>query len=173
MLLYDGRSCIDIDECLSLDNICNGGQCHNTQGSFSCVCNGGLMMGPDATSCLDLDECIINPDVRNCLKTFFINNWFPDYWLYGAISPHKYKTILFEHKIYAFSVFTIPIIPLFFSSITFFLLNCLHFEFILFKTRIVCCNQPSSFELEFQYIFQGEALTLSPVETEHYIQLIF
>ena len=74
MLLYDGRSCIDIDECLSLDNICNGGQCHNTQGSFSCVCNGGLMMGPDATSCLDLDECIINPDVSNCLKTFFINN---------------------------------------------------------------------------------------------------
>ena len=75
---------MDIDECLSLvrqliinynqnqlffleDNICNGGQCHNTQGSFSCVCNGGLMMGPDATSCLDLDECIINPDVSRSL----------------------------------------------------------------------------------------------------------
>ena len=78
MLLYDGRSCIDVDECLSLDNVennniyknttaplqvCNGGQCRNTPGGFSCVCSGGLMMGPDASSCLDLDECIIEPEV--------------------------------------------------------------------------------------------------------------
>ena len=43
--------------------MCNGGQCRNTPGGFSCVCSGGLMMGPDASSCLDLDECIIEPEV--------------------------------------------------------------------------------------------------------------
>ena len=68
-MFVSGQSVINIKNLLFVgfslqDNICNGGQCHNTQGSFSCVCNGGLMMGPDATSCLDLDECIINPDVR-------------------------------------------------------------------------------------------------------------
>ena len=86
-LLLDGQRCQDIDECtvgaaagtstgsgdqltgtspaqlLSEGDPCNGGKCLNTQGSYSCVCSGGLMMGPDGKSCLDLDECAINRDV--------------------------------------------------------------------------------------------------------------
>ena len=49
---------------ISLENPCNGGECRNSPGSFSCVCSGGLMMGPDASSCLDLDECTIDPEVN-------------------------------------------------------------------------------------------------------------
>ena len=62
-LLLDGQRCVDIDECSNLDDPCNGGKCINTPGGYSCVCSGGLMMGPDAKSCLDLDECAINNDV--------------------------------------------------------------------------------------------------------------
>ncbi len=58
MLLLDGRSCKDVDECESgANNDCNGGKCVNSPGSYSCVCSGGLMMGSDGSSCLDLDEC--------------------------------------------------------------------------------------------------------------------
>ena len=74
MLLYDGKSCIDIDECLSIEDVCNGGDCRNTPGGFSCVCSGGLMMGPDASSCLDLDECVIEPDVSICPQIGLINS---------------------------------------------------------------------------------------------------
>jgi hypothetical protein len=59
----DGKRCKDIDECSEVSNPCNGGKCINTPGSFSCVCSGGLMMGPDASSCLDLDECSINKEI--------------------------------------------------------------------------------------------------------------
>ena len=68
-----GNSCIDIDECHSLENVCNGGECRNTPGGFSCICSGGLMMGPDASSCLDLDECIIEPDVSDPQKILNLN----------------------------------------------------------------------------------------------------
>ena len=73
MLLFDGKSCIDVDECQALENVCSGGDCRNTPGSFSCICSGGLMMGPDASSCLDLDECIIEPEVINTRNYFFIS----------------------------------------------------------------------------------------------------
>ena len=63
MLLLDGKSCKDMDECEEWDNPCNGGKCVNTRGSFSCVCSGGLMMGADGSSCIDLDECAINENV--------------------------------------------------------------------------------------------------------------
>lgn len=63
MLLMDGRSCKDIDECEETKNPCNGGKCMNTPGSFSCMCSGGLIMGADGSSCLDLDECTINENV--------------------------------------------------------------------------------------------------------------
>jgi hypothetical protein len=47
MLLMDGRQCKDVDECGEAGNPCSGGKCINTPGGYSCVCSGGLMMGPD------------------------------------------------------------------------------------------------------------------------------
>ena len=82
-LLLDGQRCVDIDECSNLDDPCNGGKCINTPGGYSCVCSGGLMMGPDAKSCLDLDECAINNDV--CRYEF--SQYSTYFILFGNIIP--------------------------------------------------------------------------------------
>ncbi len=69
MLLLDGRSCRDVDECDEDKKsnagvgVCGGGKCVNTDGGFSCVCSGGLVMGPGGKSCRDLDECAINKEI--------------------------------------------------------------------------------------------------------------
>ncbi len=36
-----GKSCRDINECLSPGGRCRGGRCRNTQGSFECICPPG------------------------------------------------------------------------------------------------------------------------------------
>ena len=51
MLLMDGRSCADIDECKENPRICNGGKCTNTPGSYLCSCQGGLTTGSDGITC--------------------------------------------------------------------------------------------------------------------------
>ena len=51
MLLMDGRSCDDIDECKENPRICNGGKCTNTPGSYTCSCSGGLIASPDGNTC--------------------------------------------------------------------------------------------------------------------------
>ena len=82
MLLIDGKTCEDVDECAVDHNEnakhasaltpCNGGKCVNTPGSYSCVCSGGLRMATDGSSCLDLDECVINPDVCKWVMLCFL-----------------------------------------------------------------------------------------------------
>lgn len=70
--MLDGKSCMDIDECKQNTRICNGGKCSNTQGSYSCLCTGGLIPGLDLTSCLDVDECKQNPNIcgnGECINT--------------------------------------------------------------------------------------------------------
>lgn len=51
MLLMDGRSCADIDECKENPRICNGGKCTNTPGSYTCTCQDGLTTSPDGITC--------------------------------------------------------------------------------------------------------------------------
>ncbi len=51
MLLMDGRSCADIDECKENPRICNGGKCTNTPGSYLCSCQGGLTTSGDGITC--------------------------------------------------------------------------------------------------------------------------
>ncbi len=56
--------CSDINECTTLFNPCdnNGdtaGQCHNTSGSYYCVCSSGFT--DNGGACVDVDECVANP----------------------------------------------------------------------------------------------------------------
>ncbi len=53
----------DIDECRTLPNLCENGQCINTLGSYRCICDRGFK--PDIksgnTKCNDVDECLQRP----------------------------------------------------------------------------------------------------------------
>lgn len=51
----------DIDECVTQPNICGYGECHNTIGSFNCLCEEGYSVKPDSgPACTDDDECLLN-----------------------------------------------------------------------------------------------------------------
>ena len=50
----------DIDECKTLPNLCENGQCINTLGSYRCICNKGFK--PESgTKCVDVNECLQRP----------------------------------------------------------------------------------------------------------------
>ena len=51
----------DIDECQTLSNLCENGQCINTFGSYRCICNRGFKPDQSGTRCLDVDECKATP----------------------------------------------------------------------------------------------------------------
>lgn len=51
-LVSDGRSCVDVDECVESPRICNGGDCVNTLGSYTCTCGFGLLPGDSNSSCI-------------------------------------------------------------------------------------------------------------------------
>ncbi|MCL4121103.1 UNVERIFIED_CONTAM: hypothetical protein GTU68_033750, partial [Idotea baltica] len=67
----DGKTCLDIDECLLNPNICQGGgQCVNTEGSFTCNCPHGLTLDETKTKCLDLRKgvCYMEISSDTCSK---------------------------------------------------------------------------------------------------------
>ncbi|RXG67210.1 Heat shock 70 kDa protein [Armadillidium vulgare] len=67
----DGKTCLDIDECLLNPLICQGGgQCVNTEGSFTCNCPPGLTLDETKTKCLDLrkEVCYIEMSNGVCSK---------------------------------------------------------------------------------------------------------
>lgn len=41
----------DIDECQTQPNICTGGTCENSPGSYICHCPPGHILSPDGRSC--------------------------------------------------------------------------------------------------------------------------
>ncbi|XP_075963243.1 epidermal growth factor-like protein 6 [Anarhichas minor] len=56
----DGRACVDIDECVTGNNLCPyDRQCVNTFGSYFCKCQNGydLKYVDGKYDCVDLDEC--------------------------------------------------------------------------------------------------------------------
>merc|ERR1719365_248022 len=49
----DGKSCVDVNECKLDKNLCKGGVCINTEGSFICRCPPGLSLDASGTFCSD------------------------------------------------------------------------------------------------------------------------
>ncbi|XP_044135564.1 fibrillin-1 [Bufo gargarizans] len=47
----------DIDECLELPGLCQGGKCVNTFGSFQCHCPTGFFLNEETRVCDDINEC--------------------------------------------------------------------------------------------------------------------
>ncbi|CAH2327640.1 fibulin-5 isoform X1 [Pelobates cultripes] len=58
ILNEDGRSCQDVDECLS-SNPCVQ-SCLNTYGSYLCRCDPGYELQDDGIGCTDMDECSVS-----------------------------------------------------------------------------------------------------------------
>ncbi|XP_067942878.1 uncharacterized protein [Watersipora subatra] len=63
----DGTTCVDVDECDQVENICNNGICENTVGSYNC-------------------ECVIGWDGRNC-DTFINQCLFTTCYGNGTCEP--------------------------------------------------------------------------------------
>ncbi|CAL1273321.1 unnamed protein product [Larinioides sclopetarius] len=53
----------DIDECRDLNNVCDGGRCSNTFGSFMCICPDGYTLDSSRRKCIDINECALRPDI--------------------------------------------------------------------------------------------------------------
>jgi hypothetical protein len=54
--------------------VCSGGQCRNTPGSFQCICPTGTQLNPHTFVCEDVDECReLGPEAcfnGECVNTF-------------------------------------------------------------------------------------------------------
>lgn len=62
--------CQDINECEIMRGLCEGGECKNTDGSFTCVCPEGFEYNSKAQACVDKNEC----DLGVCSGGTCINN---------------------------------------------------------------------------------------------------
>ncbi|KAJ8945200.1 hypothetical protein NQ318_013650 [Aromia moschata] len=67
--LIDGQ---DVNECETIPDLCNNGQCINTMGSYRCICNKGYRTDISGLYCLDINECEeigICPKPGRCVNT--------------------------------------------------------------------------------------------------------
>ncbi|XP_070576452.1 latent-transforming growth factor beta-binding protein 1-like [Ptychodera flava] len=48
----DTEHCVDINECVALQDVCGNGSCRNTYGSYRCVCNQGYTLDSSRTLCV-------------------------------------------------------------------------------------------------------------------------
>ena len=60
VLNADGRTCRDLDECLTNQHNCHQ-LCVNTPGSFQCGCKPGFRAGARSNDCVDINECLESP----------------------------------------------------------------------------------------------------------------
>lgn len=58
-----GDSGNDLNECEMMPNICDGGDCINTDGSFRCECPTGFVLDSSGIRCVDDNECISTPNI--------------------------------------------------------------------------------------------------------------
>ncbi|KAM4632530.1 uncharacterized protein O3C94_019060 [Discoglossus pictus] len=74
----NGLSCYDIDECEDYwIPQCNNGQCINSIGSYSCLCNSGLTYTQE-WGCIDIDECK-SEDLNDCHELAVCTNLYRSY----------------------------------------------------------------------------------------------
>lgn len=61
----------DEDECALSPTACGSASCHNTLGSFHCVCPSGFIFNQDLGGCQDVDECAEqgSPCTYGCANT--------------------------------------------------------------------------------------------------------
>jgi len=57
------KKCEDANECTMIPNICAGGTCVNTLGSYKCRCGSGRVYDSDRHRCADIDECKQTPNI--------------------------------------------------------------------------------------------------------------
>ncbi|CAC5378602.1 FBN2_3 [Mytilus coruscus] len=51
----------DIDECVEISGLCEGGECQNTYGGYICICPTGYRL--QGHRCIDINECRENPTI--------------------------------------------------------------------------------------------------------------
>lgn len=53
----------DLNECELMANVCDSGDCINTDGSFRCECPMGYVLDSTGRKCIDENECITTPNI--------------------------------------------------------------------------------------------------------------
>ncbi|KAK6631430.1 hypothetical protein RUM44_005957 [Polyplax serrata] len=53
----------DINECEFMPDVCENGDCVNTDGSFRCECQPGFVLDPTGKRCIDDNECVSNVNI--------------------------------------------------------------------------------------------------------------
>ncbi|XP_067665690.1 uncharacterized protein [Haliotis asinina] len=99
--LKDGYKCIDIDECVFRNGMCQH-FCINTDGSFRCDCPLGLVLSKDQYRCNDVDECKQSGSRCGAGQTC-INTW-GDYYCAGPWEEESIVARLMN------SVSTVPLV---------------------------------------------------------------
>lgn len=63
MTCFPHISMQDLDECKVRPDVCKGGRCINTDGSFRCECPAGYILDHSGLQCVDADECAQDPRI--------------------------------------------------------------------------------------------------------------
>lgn len=69
----NNTSCVDIDECVENESICEDGTCINTEGGVICECPEGFVLSPNGMKCIDMRKDFCYDDFT---KGSFILNGF-------------------------------------------------------------------------------------------------
>lgn len=70
--IHSGQ-CVDVDECEAIPNLCDGGSCVNTVGSFQCSCSEGQVRNTITNVCEDENECDSKIGITVCKNGQCIN----------------------------------------------------------------------------------------------------